>query len=141
MQSSPSESQPKPRNRSAVPVFPALPYGLTPYFTAFPGTVTLRVATYAAVLRDVLDSLKHAGFRRVLMVNGHGGNAPAGSVAQEWMMENPGCAYALPRMVARSTDRCRRARDRSGRQPCKLDGELSLDPPAEPADRRTASSA
>ena len=37
-----------------IPVFPALPYGLTPYFTAFPGTVTLRVATYAAVLRDVL---------------------------------------------------------------------------------------
>ena len=72
-----------------VPVFPALPYGLTPYFTAFPGTVTLRVATYAAVLRDVLDSLKSAGFRRVLIVNGHGGNAPAGSVAQEWMMDNP----------------------------------------------------
>src|SRR4029077_10257424 len=37
-----------------VPVFPALPYGLTPYFTAFPGTITLRVATYAAVVRDVL---------------------------------------------------------------------------------------
>ena len=72
-----------------VPVFPALPYGLTPYFTAFPGTVTLRVATYAAVVRDVLDSLKSAGFRRVLIVNGHGGNAPAGSVAQEWMMDNP----------------------------------------------------
>jgi creatinine amidohydrolase len=60
-----------------VPVFPVLPYGLTPYFTAFPGTVTLRVATYAAVLRDVLDSLKSAGFRRVLIVNGHGGNISA----------------------------------------------------------------
>ncbi len=72
-----------------IPVFPALPYGLTPYFTAFPGTVTLRVATYAAVLRDVLDSLKHAGFRRVLIVNGHGGNQPAAAIAQEWMMDNP----------------------------------------------------
>ena len=72
-----------------VPVFPVMPYGLTPYFTAFPGTVTLRVATYAAVLRDVLDSLKQAGFRRVLIVNGHGGNQPAASVAQEWMMDNP----------------------------------------------------
>jgi creatinine amidohydrolase len=73
-----------------VPVFPALPYGLTPYFTAFPGTVTLRVATYAAVVRDVLDSLKNAGFRRVLIVNGHGGNAPAGAQALEWMCDNPG---------------------------------------------------
>jgi creatinine amidohydrolase len=73
-----------------VPVFPALPYGLTPYFTAFPGTVTLRVATYALVLRDVLDSLKHAGFGRVLIVNGHGGNSPAQTLAQEWMTDNPG---------------------------------------------------
>ena len=72
-----------------VPVFPALPFGLTPYFSSFPGTVTLRVATYAAVLRDVLDSLKQTGFRRVLIVNGHGGNQPAGAIAREWMMDNP----------------------------------------------------
>jgi creatinine amidohydrolase len=71
-----------------VPVFPVMPYGLTPYFSGFPGTVTLRVATYAAVLRDLLDSLKSTGFRRILIVNGHGGNQPAASVAQEWMMDN-----------------------------------------------------
>lgn len=72
-----------------VPVFPVLPYGLTPYFTSFPGTVTLRLTTFAAVLRDVLDSMKLAGFRRVMIVNGHGGNQPAQSLAQEWMMDNP----------------------------------------------------
>ena len=72
-----------------VPVFPVMPYGLTPYFTSFPGSVTLRVSTFAAVLRDVLDSLKTTGFRRVLIVNGHGGNQPALSLAQEWMMDNP----------------------------------------------------
>jgi creatinine amidohydrolase len=72
-----------------VPVFPTINYGITPYFTAFPGTVSLRVSTMAALIRDVLDSLKRAGFRRVLFVNGHGGNAPAGAVAQEWMSENP----------------------------------------------------
>jgi creatinine amidohydrolase len=72
-----------------VPVFPVLPYGLTPYFAAFPGTVSLRVATYAAVLRDILDSLKGAGFRRILVVNGHGGNQPAAALALEWMMDNP----------------------------------------------------
>ena len=72
-----------------MPVFPVMPYGLTPYFTSFSGTITLRVATYAAVLRDVLDSLKQTGFRRVLIVNGHGGNQPAASLAREWMMDNP----------------------------------------------------
>jgi creatinine amidohydrolase len=74
-----------------IPVFPVLPYGLTPGFTAFPGTLTLRVETFAAVLRDLLDSLKRSGFRRVLIVNGHGGNAPADAIAAEWMMDNPDC--------------------------------------------------
>lgn len=72
-----------------VPVFPVLPYGLTPYFTSFSGSITLRVATFAAVMRDVLDSLKQTGFRRVLIVNGHGGNQPAAALAREWMMDNP----------------------------------------------------
>ena len=47
-----------------IPVFPALPYGLTPYFTAFPGTVTLRVATYAAVLHDVHNGYVSRGAAR-----------------------------------------------------------------------------
>jgi creatinine amidohydrolase len=68
-----------------VPVFPVMPYGLAPYFTAFPGTVSLRVETLLAVMRDVIASVRHAGFRRVLIVNGHGGNAPVGALAQELM--------------------------------------------------------
>ncbi len=72
-----------------IPVFPVVPFGLTPYFSAYPGTVTLRLATYAALIRDLLDSLKRSGFRRILIVNGHGGNQPAGLLAQEWMMDNP----------------------------------------------------
>ena len=72
-----------------IPVFPVLSYGLTPYFSGYSGTVTLRVATYAALLRDIFDSLKHTGFRRILIVNGHGGNQPAAALAREWMMDNP----------------------------------------------------
>jgi creatinine amidohydrolase len=74
-----------------VPVFPAMPFGVSPYFQAFPGSMTLRVETLCAVVRDLLDSLKRSGFRRILVVNGHGGNAPAGALAQEWMMDNPDC--------------------------------------------------
>src|SRR5437762_9272261 len=46
-----------------VPVFPAIAYGITPNFTAYPGTVSLRVETLIAVMRDVLDGLAHQGFR------------------------------------------------------------------------------
>src|SRR2546430_2522143 len=60
-----------------VPVFPVLAYGITPYFGAYPGTVTLRVETYMSTLRDILDALAEQGFKRLLVVNGHGGNTPA----------------------------------------------------------------
>jgi creatinine amidohydrolase len=74
-----------------VPVYPAIPFGLAPYFQAYPGSVTLRVETLCAVVRDLLDSMKRSGFRRILIVNGHGGNQPAAALAQEWMMDNPDC--------------------------------------------------
>ncbi len=71
-----------------VPVLPSLPYGLTPYFAAYPGSPTLRAGTYMAVVRDLLDSLHEQGFRRFLIVNGHGGNSPAGGVAPEFMRDH-----------------------------------------------------
>ena len=72
-----------------VPVFPVVAYGLTPYFLSYPGSISLRIETYVRLVRDILDSLKRQGFRRVLIVNGHGGNQPAASLAIEWMADNP----------------------------------------------------
>ncbi len=73
-----------------VPVFPAVAYGLAPYFMGFPGTVSLRLATYTALVRDILDALHATGFRRVLIVNGHGGNSAVQPVCVEWMTDHPG---------------------------------------------------
>jgi creatinine amidohydrolase len=70
-------------------VLPVLAYGLTPSFAAYPGSPTLRLDTFVAVVRDLLDSLHAQGFRRFLLVNGHGGNLPAGSLAREWMAAHP----------------------------------------------------
>jgi creatinine amidohydrolase len=74
-----------------VPVFPVMPYGLAPYFLNYPGTISLRIETYIRVVRDILDCLYGHGFRRILIVNGHGGNQPAGSLVIEWMADNPDC--------------------------------------------------
>jgi creatinine amidohydrolase len=78
-----------------VPVFPALAYGITPYFRSFPGTLSLRVTTYMQVIHDLLDVLAEQGFRRILLVNGHGGNTPAQSLAAEWMADHPGYSARL----------------------------------------------
>jgi creatinine amidohydrolase len=72
-----------------VPVLPALPYGLTPYFAAYPGSPTLRTETYVAVLRDLFESLYGQGFRRFLLVNGHGGNEPGQPALDELHTAHP----------------------------------------------------
>jgi creatinine amidohydrolase len=70
---------------TGVVVLPSLPYGLTPYFAAYPGSPTLRLETYRAIVGDLLHSLHDQGFRRFLFVNGHGGNDPGGDAAREWV--------------------------------------------------------
>lgn len=74
-----------------VAVFPPLAFGITPYFVTYPGSITLRMDTYARIITDVLDSLHSTGFKRVLFVNGHGGNTPGQTAALEWLNDHPDC--------------------------------------------------
>lgn len=57
-----------------VIVAPALPYGSSDHHLPFGGTLSLRTETYYRVLRELLESLATDGFRRVFVINGHGGN-------------------------------------------------------------------
>ncbi len=74
---------------TGVPVFPVLAYGITPLFTAYPGTVSLTARTYLTILSEMLEGLYAQGFRRVLLCNGHGGNAPGAAAALEFMARHP----------------------------------------------------
>ena len=40
---------------------------------------------------DILDGMAHSGFRRILIVNGHGGNNAVQQFAQEWAADHPDC--------------------------------------------------
>ena len=64
-------------NVERVPIAPPLPYGISPYFSAYPGTVTLSPETFTRVVREVIEGLLGSGFRGVLVSNGHGGNTAA----------------------------------------------------------------
>lgn len=62
--------------RASVPVVILPPpwYGFSAHHMGFPGTVTLRPETMMALVEDIAESVVVHGFRRLLVVNGHGGN-------------------------------------------------------------------
>jgi creatinine amidohydrolase len=61
-------------HKHPVVVAPTVWCGLAEHHMPFGGTFTLSFATYRALLRDLCSSILRDGFRRVLMLNGHGGN-------------------------------------------------------------------
>ena len=68
---------------TGVLVAPPLNFGISTYFLAYPGTLSLRLSTLSAAVEDIVRSAYGHGFRRILVINGHGGNSPARSHLQE----------------------------------------------------------
>jgi creatinine amidohydrolase len=63
--------------RTGVLVAPPLNFGVSPYFLTYPGTISLRLSTFLDAVEDIIRSLYGQGFRRFIVLNGHGGNDPA----------------------------------------------------------------
>jgi creatinine amidohydrolase len=65
------------RARPGVPalVAPTLPFGSSPHHLPFGGTMSVSTETYYRLICDLLESLAEGGFRRIFIVNGHGGNS------------------------------------------------------------------
>lgn len=61
-------------HQTHVLVAPPLNFGVSEYFMDYPGTITLTEETFNAVVSDIVYSLSRHGFRRFLILNGHGGN-------------------------------------------------------------------
>ncbi len=61
--------------RTGVLVAPPLNFGISPYFLDYPGTLSLRVKTMISAVEDIVRSVHRQGFRRILILNGHGGNS------------------------------------------------------------------
>ena len=57
-----------------IVIAPALPYGATEDLVGFAGTVSLGVEGLRMVLQKICDQLFDYGFRRFVILNGHGGN-------------------------------------------------------------------
>jgi creatinine amidohydrolase len=75
-------------------IAPSIAYGVTNSLLPFPGSTTVSSTTFGAYLFEAAAGLVDAGFRRVVLLNGHGGQSGevAGCVARLW---NEKRAYAV----------------------------------------------
>lgn len=67
-------------------IAPAVPYGVTNSLLPYPGSTTVSSRTFEAYVFEAAAGLVDAGFRRVVVFNGHGGQSReiAGVVARLW---------------------------------------------------------
>ena len=83
--------------KANVLITPPVNYGASPYFLGYPGTISMRIATLLGVVEDIVLSLYGHGFRKILILNGHGGNDPVRGRLYEIASQYPDlrlCWYA-----------------------------------------------
>jgi creatinine amidohydrolase len=75
-------------------IAPPIAYGVTNSLLPYPGSTTVSAATFRSYLFEAIAGLVDAGFRRVVILNGHGGQTSevADVVARLW---NEKKAYAV----------------------------------------------
>ena len=88
------------RTAEALPdeviLLPPQIHGYSPHHMDFPGSLTIQGPTLVEYMLDITRSLIHHGFHRILLVNGHGSNAPwLEIVARLTIIEHPKCLCTL----------------------------------------------
>jgi creatinine amidohydrolase len=82
--------------RPRVAVMPVIPWGVSWQHQGRPGTVTLREETLIALVLDQVESLHRQGVKRIMLVNTHGGNTPALTIAAERAKRELGIPLITP---------------------------------------------
>lgn len=67
----------KVADRMPIVVAPTVWHGLAEHHLSLGGTLSLDLATFHSVLRCLVRSILKGGFRRIFLLNGHGGNIAA----------------------------------------------------------------
>jgi len=57
-------------------VLPIISYGYTGHVMDFPGTINCHYEHFMAMVLDVVKSLAYHGFKKIILLNGHGSNMP-----------------------------------------------------------------
>lgn len=85
-------------------LLPAIPFSMSECHGPMEGTVWLKPSTLAAVLRDIVQSLREQAIHKLLVLNGHGGNFVLEPVIQSINQEYPDFTVIMPGEVWASAD-------------------------------------
>jgi creatinine amidohydrolase len=58
-------------------IAPTLNYGITKSLYGYPGSMTIQEPNFESFIKDILKSFYDAGFEKIIVLNGHGGNNSA----------------------------------------------------------------
>ncbi len=74
---------------SKLLILPVLTFGCSKEHLGFPGTISIEFSTYMLFIKDILNSLKESGFKKVLIISSHGGNDLVAKLIQaDWNYES-----------------------------------------------------
>ncbi|MGE0756196.1 MAG: creatininase family protein [Pirellulaceae bacterium] len=83
------------RSPDKVLVLPPISYGLNLHHIDFPGTIHIEPDVFIAFCLNITKSVAYHGFQKILLVNGHGSNAPLiDLVARKTVLETQSLCFA-----------------------------------------------
>jgi creatinine amidohydrolase len=116
--------------RTGVLVAPTLAFGNSVHHMNFPGTMTLTFETLVAVYRELCECLIHHGFKKIVVMNAHGGNTAAIAQALREIKEETGIkvyslmAFPSPRGFGAESTKV--IKQESGGHACELETSIEL---------------
>jgi len=116
--------------KTGVLVAPTLPFGNSVHHMNFPGSVTLTFSTLVNVYKEVCKSLLHHGFKKVVIMNAHGGNTNAISEALRQIKQETGVTVyslmAFPSARGFGAESTKVIKQESGGHACELETSVEL---------------
>ena len=83
------------RLKGEVLILPPIWYGISPHHMNFSGTITISSDVLLNLVLDIAKSLKKHGVKRLIIINGHGGNIPTLSLAIRQIKDKIGIKAVL----------------------------------------------
>lgn len=117
--------------KTGVLVTPVISYGYSPHHMNFAGSVTLTFQTLVNVIKEVCGSLLHHGFKKLVVMNAHGGNAgPIRLALKEIEMETGVRVYSVmvyPSVGGFGEDGVKASGVEPGSHACEMETSVGLE--------------